>query len=377
MSWWAEEFADLEVVHLNHAAVAPWPRRTAQAVARFAAENARRGSLAYREWLAVEARLRARLARLVGAPDPADIALVKNTSEALSFVAWGLDWRPGDRVVTAREEFPSNRVVWQSLARLGVETVLVPLAEAVDPEAALLAAAAHPRVRLLAVSAVQYADGLRLDLGRLGAWCRAHGRLFCVDAIQAVGAVAVDVVRDDIDFLAADGHKWMLGPEGIGVFYCRAALREALALHEYGWHMLARRDDFEALAWEVAADATRFECGSPNMVGIHGLEASLSLLEAVGMAEVERRIQEAVAVLCEGARQAGWRPVRVPRPDLPSGILALRHPRGDEAARLQALRARGVFAAHRAGALRLSPHFHLDEARLGRAVAALEATARP
>ncbi|MNH22896.1 putative cysteine desulfurase [compost metagenome] len=136
---------------------------------------------------------------------------------------------------------------------------------------------------------MQFGSGLRLDLTRLGQGCRARKVLFCVDAIQQIGALPFDVQRYECDFAMADGHKWMLGPEGLGVFYCRAALRPQLRLNAYGWHMLDNMGDFERRQWQPARSARRFECGSPNMLGACALEASLSLLEEVGMDEVARQ----------------------------------------------------------------------------------------
>ena len=188
--------------YLNHAAVAPWPRRAADAVSAFARENVAHGASDYPEWLKIEHRLRERLARLLNARAGSDLALVKNTSEALSFVAFGLDWREGDQVVIGNEEFPSNRVVWEALRPRGVEVVEVGLAGD-DPEGALLAACG-PRTRLLSISAVQYASGLRLDLERIGTGCRRRGVLFCIDAIQQLGALPFDVQAYDCAFAMAD-----------------------------------------------------------------------------------------------------------------------------------------------------------------------------
>ncbi len=173
--------------YLNHAAVAPWPRRAAEAVAAFAQQNLAVGARDYPQWLETERRLRERLKRLLNAPSIADVALVKNTSEALSFVAFGLDWREGDEVVISDEEFPSNRVVWEALQRFDVQVRQVGL-KGDDPEADLLQAC-NGRTRLMAISAVQYASGLRLDLERLGQGCEQRGVLLCIDAIQQLGAL--------------------------------------------------------------------------------------------------------------------------------------------------------------------------------------------
>lgn len=360
MSVFLDEFEQAPgLCYLNHAAIAPWPRRTAEAVARFAQENVRLGAREYPAWLATERRLRERLARLLNAPSTGDIALVGNTSQALSLVAFGLDWRPGDQVVISDEEFPSNRVVWQALADRGVEVVEAGLAVA-DPEAALLAACG-PRTRLLSVSAVQFASGLRLDLARLGAACRQRGVLFCVDAIQQVGALPFDVQHYQCDFAMADGHKWMLGPEGLGVFYCRSDLRRQLRLHAYGWHMLEHLGDFERRQWQPARSARRFECGSPNMLGACALEASLSLLEEVGMTVVAEQLGQRVEQLHQGLTAIPG--AQLHSPDDPSrraGIVSFSLDGQANADIYRALSDSGVICAVRGPGVRFSPHFYTD-----------------
>ncbi|HEK1692251.1 TPA: aminotransferase class V-fold PLP-dependent enzyme [Pseudomonas putida] len=368
MSMFHDEFDQAPGLrYLNHAAIAPWPRRASEAVARFARENVNLGASDYPTWLATERRLRERLARLLNAPSRGDIALVKNTSEALSLVAFGLDWQPGDQVVISDEEFPSNRVVWEALTDRGVEVVQASLSGA-DPEASLLAAC-NRRTRLLAVSAVQFGSGLRLDLARLGQGCRARNVLFCVDAIQQIGALPFDVQRYECDFAMADGHKWMLGPEGLGVFYCRAALRPQLKLNAYGWHMLDNLGDFERRQWQPARSARRFECGSPNMLGACALEASLSLLEEVGMDEVARQLQRRVAQLHQGL--AGIAGVRLHSPDSPDrrgGIVTFSIPGQNSAEIHRSLTEERTICALRGPGVRFSPHFYTSEQLIDEAV---------
>jgi cysteine desulfurase/selenocysteine lyase len=344
-------------IYLNHAAVAPWPRRSVAAVNRFAAENAARGSHQYPAWLQVETRLRQRLARLLNAPAPEDVALVKNTSEALSFVARGLTWSAGDNVVVIAQEFPSNRLPWQALAPLGVNVHWLDLEHSIDPEADLLARC-DGNTRLLSVSAVQYARGLRLDLERLGAGCRRRGVLFCVDAIQQLGALPFDVQAARADFAAADGHKWLLGPEGLGVFYVRPELREQLTLTQHGWHMVEALGEYERLDWTPAASARRFECGSPNLLGAHALEASLALLEEVGMTEVAGAVQANAAAVVEAGLRQGLELLSPAAPERRAGIVTFRIPGADPARLHQALGRAGVACAPRGGGLRFSPHFH-------------------
>jgi cysteine desulfurase / selenocysteine lyase len=358
---------DPDVLYLNHAAVAPWPRRAVAAVERFARENGTRGAADYPRWLAVEARLREAAGLLLGA-SPSDVALVKNTSEGLSIIAHGLDWRVMDNVVGIVQEFPSNRIVWQSLGAYGVEYRRLDLDRTGDPEADLMALC-DGQTRVMAVSSVQYARGLRLDLERLAAFCRRRGILFCVDAIQSLGAVPFDLARVPAAFVAADGHKWMLGPEGLGLLYVDPEIRPRLRLHQFGWHMVAQPGDYEAADWSPAADARRFECGSPNLLGVHALEASLSLLLEVGMAQVHAAISERVARLIELIDARGFELLSPREPARRAGIVTFRVPGTEPAALHKALMAQGVICAQRGGGVRFSPHFYTDESVLERAVA--------
>ncbi|WP_443191366.1 aminotransferase class V-fold PLP-dependent enzyme [Pseudomonas indica] len=345
--------------YLNHAAVAPWPKRATLAVTAFAEENAHLGARDYPDWLQTERRLRERLKHLLNAPSTADIALVKNTSEALSFVAFGLDWRPGDEIVISDEEFPSNRVVWEALKPRGVVVKQIGL-QGSDPEGDLLAACG-PRTRLLSISSVQYASGLRLDIERLGHACRTRGVLFCVDAIQHLGALPFDAQACDCAFAMADGHKWMLGPEGLGVFYCRSDMREQLRLHEYGWHMLEHAGDYDRSDWQPARTARRFECGSPNMLGAMALEASLSLLEEVGMDAVGLALADRVQRLHDGLTNIVGVSLHSPSdPARRAGILTFSLDGWDNQALFERLKAEQVICAQRGGGIRLSPHFYTE-----------------
>ncbi|HWD31674.1 MAG TPA: aminotransferase class V-fold PLP-dependent enzyme [Pseudomonas sp.] len=361
MSMFLDEFEQAPGLrYLNHAAVAPWPRRASQAVARFANENVWLGARDYPDWMTMEQRLRERLMRLTNAPSTDDIALVKNTSEALSFVAFGLQWQQGDQIVISDEEFPSNRIVWEALADQGVEVRQVSL-KGQDPEADLLAACG-PRVRLLAISAVQFATGLRLDLVRLGQGCRERKVLFCIDAIQQLGALPFDVQAYQCDFAMADGHKWMLGPEGLGVFYCRAEVRPQLKLSEYGWHMLEHMGDYNRTEWAPARSARRFECGSPNMLGAAALDASLSLLEEVGMPHVSALLAERVQWLYDGL--AAIPGVRLHSPEDPqrrSGIVSFSIAGVDNADAYHRLKQEQVVCITRGPGVRFSPHFYTSK----------------
>ena len=343
--------------YLNHAAVAPWPARSRDALQRFAAENCQLGARDYPRWMGIELRLRQRLQRLLNAPSVEDIGLLKNTSEALSVVAFGIDWRPGDEVLISDQEFPSNRIVWEALAPRGVQVRAVSL-DGSDPEQDLLDACG-PRTRLLSISAVQYASGLRLDLPRLGQGLRQRGVLYCIDAIQQLGALPFDVQAYDCDFAMADGHTWLLGPEGLAVFYCRAERREQLQLQQFGWHMVEQLGDYQRQDWQPAHSARRFECGSPNMLGAVTLEASLSLLEEIGMAQVARQLEQRMDYLQQGLQAIPGLHLHSPlHPERRAGILNFTLQGWDNATLFEQLRQQQVVCAQRGAGIRLSPHFY-------------------
>lgn len=358
---------DPSVLYLNHAAVAPWPKRTAEAVQNFATENLYRGAADYPVWLKTEQALRAQMAQLIGAPSTRNIALQKNTSEGLSAIAYGLNWQPGDKIVITDQEFPSNRIVWESLQSKGVEIIEASLSGE-QPEQNIITAM-DSSVRLVSVSSVQYGTGLVLDLDVLGQACSERSILFCVDAIQSIGALPFDVSRCQADFVVADGHKWMLGPEGLALFYVSDAALSCLSLNQYGWHMVKDRGNYDLKSWEIADDAKRFECGSPNMLGAYALNASLSLLLEYGLDQVQKDLMGKVKVLEEAllARDDIEIITDIQR-DSRSGIITFRHRRIAPESLFAQLKEQGVVCACRGGGIRFSPHFYTPESVLTKAV---------
>ncbi|MCH7507392.1 MAG: aminotransferase class V-fold PLP-dependent enzyme [Proteobacteria bacterium] len=372
-AWIREQFPILDQgLYLNHAAIAPWPRCTADEVQTFARENALRGPDGYRDWIVREKELRRMLARLTGARSKDDIALLKNTTEGISLVAWGLDWQAGDNIVLPRGEFPSNRLPWLAQSVHGVEIHEVDIRTAENAENALLKAM-NSHTRLLSVSAVQWNDGFRLDLEILGKACRSKGVLFFVDAIQQLGALSVNVEACHVDFLAADAHKWLLGPEGIAVFYCRASARPRLRLLQQGWHMFENPWNFRRREWEPCTSAKRFEAGSPNSVGQAALHASLNLLLKIGMEQVSGRILQNTEFLINALSLIpGLQITSRTEPERRSGIVSFTH----ESILARTLNTRlaesGVTCAVRGNAIRLSPHFYQDQTDLSKFIQILE-----
>jgi len=358
------------LIYLNHAAVGVWPQRTAAAVKQFADENMHQGATDYPRWMQAERRLRVQFCKLLGTDSADDIALVKNTSEGLSLLAYGLDWQAGETIVSTNQEFPSNRIVWESLQHQGVKLRLADI-YGDDPEAAILALC-DAKTRLLTVSSVQYASGLRLNLERLGAFCHEHGIIFCVDAIQSLGALSFDAEACHADVVTADGHKWMLGPEGLAVFYIRPTLRQRLTLHQFGWHMLERAGDFERRDWQAANSARCFEPGSPNMLGIQALSASLSLFDDVGMDVVQAELMQRVRFLIQAVqRESNLLLLSPAHTSRLSGIVSFRRRDLDDAGHAELYRylmASSVICALRGGGIRFSPHFYTPLPQLETAI---------
>ncbi|MFQ3172847.1 MAG: selenocysteine lyase/cysteine desulfurase [Oleispira sp.] len=371
----AEQFpVNNQCFYLNHAAVAPWPRCTRNAVQEFAEENCQTGAQGYLTWLKKEQDLRAKLAKLIGSKNQECVALVKNTSEALSLVAYGLNWQAGDIVLISDKEFPSNRIVWESLAhKFGVIVKQVHIS-AQDPEAEILAAinSTSSKPKLISVSAVQYASGIKLDLAKLGVACTANDVLFCVDAIQAVGAMAFKCDEWNIDFAMADGHKWMLGPEGLGFFFIKQQHIQNLNLHQYGWHMIEGAGDFSIKNWQPADSAQRFECGSPNMLAGYALEASTDLLLNIGLDNVAKAIEHNHAFLLNKLQALGAEILSPSDPKVRAGILTFRFAGVDSAKLYKKLMSKDVICANRGGGVRFSPHFHTTEACMEGAVKILQ-----
>jgi selenocysteine lyase/cysteine desulfurase len=359
-----------ELVYLNHAGVAPISTRAAEALARYAAEATHRGAFDYDAFYDAEVeRVRGRAATLLGAR-PEEIAFVKNTTEGLGIVAQGLDWQPGDRVLTCDLEYPSNVYPWQALRSRGVETVMLPGRDGRLPLETVEAALADAEVRLLALSSVEFGSGARNDLAALGALCRERGVLFCVDAIQSLGVLPLDVDALGVDFLSADGHKWLCSVEGCGVFYCAAELQDRITPRIVGWRSVADNHDFDTYQTELQPSAVRYEEGTPNTGGIFALGAAIDLTLELGVDAIARRVLGLTDGLVEALRERGATVVS-PRGAEASGIVAFRW--GDEPPRrtVARLRAKKMCLAARRGAVRASPHFYNDEDELAALVEAL------
>jgi selenocysteine lyase/cysteine desulfurase len=351
---------------LDHAAVAPLSGPAQAALAEWAAAMADDGGVGYHRWARRVEEVRVLVGRLLNA-DPLDIAFVKNTSEGIGIVAEGFPWQAGDNVVIAEEEYPANVYPWLNLAGRGVEVRRVP-----SRGSRLLLddvwAALDGRTRVVSLSFVEFASGFRNDLAAIGGLCRERGILFCVDAIQGLGVFPIDVQQLPIDFLSADGHKWLLGPEGLGVFYARREMVERLHPVGVGWNSVVNRLDFAHIDFRLKPHAGRWESGSLNVGGITALGASLDLLLGAGIPAVAARVLELTDHLCEQAARAGIDVFSSRLPGEASGIVSLMVPGAEPAELVRHCRREGIVINHRAGRLRVSPHCYNTPEELDRLV---------
>jgi len=350
------------LIYLNHAAVAPLPRPCAEAMKGLSDDAMDYGSLHYDQWLDAYEGLRVAAARLIGA-DRSEIAMVKNTSEGIATVAMGLDWRPGDKIVAFREEFPANYYPWLRLGSDRCTVVWLSVTDSLDT----IDRACHG-AKLLAISFVQYLSGHRVDLNAIGEICRRRGCFFFVDAIQGLGAFPLDVRAAYIDALAADGHKWMLGPEGCGILYVHKERQDSIFPEEFGWTNVAGYNDYASRDMALRPDAGRYECGTLNTIGCFGLRASIELILEVGVERIGPAVQALADQLAEGAERKGYQLLGNRTTENGSGIIALNKAGLDSRKIVRDLKDRGIVAAPRQGFVRFSPHFYVSPEEIERVV---------
>jgi selenocysteine lyase/cysteine desulfurase len=340
--------------YFDHAAVAPIPMRAQHAMTEWSADIVANGEIHEPNWLRRVEEVRRDFGRLLNA-DALDIAFVKNTSEGIGFVAEGYPWRPGDNMITAAEEYPSNIYPWMNLAGRSAEVRFVPSR---GPRVSIddIRERMDHRTRLVSLSLVEFSSGYRNDLHSIGTLCRERGAHFFVDGIQGLGVLPLDVQQTPIDFLAADGHKWLLGPQGAGVFYIRRELVDFMHATSVGWSSVVNAFDFSKIDFRLKPHAGRWENGTLNFPGILGLGASLRLLLDIGIPAVSSRLMEVTDHLCDRARSIGLEVFSSRTASDKSGIVSLLAPGRDLQQVKRRCRDTGIVINHRAGRLRVSPH---------------------
>lgn len=371
--------------YLAYAATAPVSSLVKAAVNRVLDSYAAQGNVAFFAWLEQRERLREKLGRLVGSP-ATDIALTSGTTRGVSDLALCLPWQAGERVVLFEREFPANVSPWQNAARLfGLRVELVPMAHAVEDEDSFmlpLTRLLEDGARLVAVSAVQFQTGLKMPLARIAELCVRYGAELCVDAIQACGAVPLDAPALGIDYLVTGGHKWLLGPEGVGFVYARPERARALQPRTAGWlsHEDGTRFLFAGpgeLRYDrpIKTSLQMLEGGSSSTLGFAALEAGIEPILALSPAAIFSHVNQYLDALEPAITARGFRSQRAPTAEGRSCILSFEPPPGVSAADLVLqLRSRGVFASTPDGLLRFAPHYPNDLSEIETVLQAFDAS---
>lgn len=342
--------------YLDHASIGPIPERTRLAMEAMNRRRSRPFELTHDDLFGGFAQARATLARLVNA-EPGEIALATNTSFGLAIAARALPLARGDVVVISDREFPANVYPWKRLADRGVQLEMVPCTpEGWPDEARMLERLADPRVRCVAVSLTQFANGYTVDLARFSRETRARGQFLVVDAIQALGQLPVDLRETPVDILSAGAQKWLLGPWGSGFMYVRRELIAGLEPAIASWMSFEGTDDFTRLTEYRDAfrpDARRFELVTLPFQDFVGMVQSVGLLLELGVPAIQRHLRSLHAPVVEWARRRGVR-ITSPAGTHSSGIICVAPPRVEECYR--ALREARVSLSLREGSLRIAPH---------------------
>lgn len=354
----------------NHAGTGPLPAAAVAAITARATAQSLDAAAAWDAHVEQAATVRSAGAAIMGVPVD-DVAFVKNTTEGIAFVAGGLDLPAGSRVVLPDGEFPSTVYPWIALRDRGVIVDLVPLDELTDA----IGTGRAPSV--VVASWVQFGRGRRLDLEALADAAHHVGALLCVDAIQGLGVLPCRLEAWGVDVAMADGHKWLLGPEGCGLLYVRGSIRDRLRPLEPGWNSVAHREQWDNLELVHDDSARRYEGGTPNTAGIAGLGASIDLLLGAGVDAVWRHVDRLCDRLCDGLVDLGATVLSDRSPGGRSGIVTFRFEGGIRNGELSnRLKAEGIHTAPRGGGVRLSPHGYTSDEECDRLLDAVARAAR-
>ncbi len=348
-----------KVVFFDHAGVAPITKRAYEKVAEFSARLKEPGEINPQKFLEEIEQARSVCAHLLGA-EPDSICFVRSTSFGISLVASGLRWKQGDNIITYSREFPANIYPWLNIAKKGVEIRLIPERDGriVFEDIEKLV---NSRTRLIAISSVQFTNGFRIDLKRLSEFCRARGILLLVDAIQSLGIIPFNLAETPVDFVCADGHKWLLSFEGMGILYINPRLIDELDLHIVGWNSVVDAHDFLNYNFQLRPDARRFEEGSYNTISILALSASVSLLLDTGIETLYERVLALGDILIEELEKMGAKILSSRQKDERSGIISFIFEGKNPNELCFQLRQKGAICSARGRGVRLSPHGYQNE----------------
>jgi cysteine desulfurase/selenocysteine lyase len=355
-------------VFLNHAANAPESNSVIAKINQYL-NDARYGNAKEHQWIQYVDQLRGTVAQFIGA-DFSEIAFTANVSQGAALVANGLIWQENDNIIVPDNQFPANIYPWKNLLKKGVQ-VRRPVLSRNENYLAELERCVDRRTKLLALSLVEYDDGFRYDLEKISAFCSSQNVLLFLDAVQALGALKVDVGNNNVDFMATSGHKWLMGPLGQGFLYIKQKHIENLNNVFSGWLSVVEPWQFHNHNQAEHKSAKRFEGGSYNLAGIAGLGAALEMILNVGIEEIESRVLGLSQYLIDRLIERDYIVCSNLNKTNRSGITAFKHPRLECDLVYEALKKSSVIVSKRNGRIRVSPHFYNNEDDIDRLISAL------
>jgi selenocysteine lyase/cysteine desulfurase len=355
-----------EKVFFAHAGDCPLPRRVSEAIANYA-RQATTGDQERFVYPAILEKGRKLGAQLLNC-QPDEVAFVGPTSLGLSLIASGLKLRRGDNILIYFDDYPSNVYPWMALAEKGVEVRLMNTRGLGAIRSRDVMGQVDENTRLVALASCHFISGYRIDFQAIGRYLRERNILFCLDAIQTLGAFPTTV--EQVDLLAADAHKWLLGPCGAGMLYVRRSLQDKINPPIYGWHNVSCPNFVAQEQIVFRTGAQKFEAGTHNLLGLVGLIAAMELILELGVQNIARELLRKRAVLVPALEAKGFT-VLEPNAsaDVASGIVSFHRPGADLAAAHQKLEAGGVVTSLRGDRkgqqyIRVSPHCYNSDAEL-------------
>lgn len=356
--------------YLDHSAVGPLPAPTMDAMAAWLADATENGDVNWLDWSRQVSQLRTRAAAMINA-DESEIALIPSTTTGINFVAEGYPWKDGDNIVIPGNEFPSNLFPWMHLQDRGVEVRQVAVDDGrIDPNR--IDEACDDRTRIVAVSWVGFTTGWRIDVDQICEIAHRHGALVMLDAIQGLGVYPLDVQRTPVDFVSADGHKWMLGPEGAGIFYIRRENLERLRPVGVGWNSVKSSFDFAQPKFELRDSAARYEGGTLNSSGFIGMSESVQLLMDSGTGAEKSAVGDRVIAIADYAveklGEIGFEVISPRAPGHESGIVTFACAGHVPEVVRTRCRENGIVLSCRGGGIRISPHAYVNHDDIDRLI---------
>ncbi|MGH7885655.1 MAG: aminotransferase class V-fold PLP-dependent enzyme [Thermodesulfobacteriota bacterium] len=342
-------------IYLDHSGIGPVSLRVRDAVSQFIESAAGEGGFTYKKWMEKVENSRKICADLIGAEND-EVAFVKSTSHGISLVASGLKWKKGDNLLVYEKEFPSNIYPWLNLQKKGVEIKFIKDDKG-EINLSEIEKLADSNTRLLSISSVQYSNGFKADLEKIGEFCSSNNILFFVDAIQSLGVLPMDVKKFKIDFLSADGHKWMLSLEGTGIFYCSKYKAHLITPSLLGWKSIIDESNYGNINFVLKENALKFEEGSLNVIGIIAMGEAVALLSEIGIPNIQKKVQSLGNLTMELAGNRNYKIISPLDISKRGGIVSFSGDFDKQKLR-DKLEENNIMVNFRGGAIRVSPHFY-------------------